>query len=207
VLILREVLEFPSAEVARILDTTLPAVNSALQRARKAVRQRVPETTQQAELDAIGTKGQRELVDAFMRAWERADVAALVELLAEDARFTMPPLPAWFHGQEDIGAFSPTGCSARRGGWCCSGRTGSRRWPGTVGSRLATASGLPGSTCWPFAQVGSPGLPASSTLTCIGISGGPRNCLVAIPAPSDEFRRGRVSQCSIGRHSGFGSVW
>jgi RNA polymerase sigma-70 factor (ECF subfamily) len=105
VLLLRDVLEFPSAEVARILDTTLPAVNSALQRARKAVRQRVPEQTQQAELAAIGTKGQRELVDAFMRAWERADVAALVDLLAEDARFTMPPLPAWFHGQEDIGRF------------------------------------------------------------------------------------------------------
>jgi len=105
VLIMREVLEFPSADVARILDTTLPAVNSALQRARKAVRQGVPETTQQAELDAIGMRGQRELVDAFMRAWERADVAALVELLAEDARFTMPPLPAWFRGQEDIGRF------------------------------------------------------------------------------------------------------
>jgi ketosteroid isomerase-like protein len=44
-------------------------------------------------------------VEAFMRAWERADVAALVELLAEDARFTMPPLPAWFRGQEDIGRF------------------------------------------------------------------------------------------------------
>jgi RNA polymerase sigma-70 factor (ECF subfamily) len=105
VLVLREVLEFPSADVARILDTTLPAVNSALQRARKAVRQRVPEKSQQAELDAIGMRGQRELVDAFMRAWERADVAALVELLAEDARFTMPPLPAWFRGQEDIGRF------------------------------------------------------------------------------------------------------
>jgi Sigma-70, region 4/SnoaL-like domain len=105
VLILRDVLEFPSAEVARILDTTPPAVNSALQRARKAVRQRVPKTTQQAELAAIGTRGQRELVEAFMRAWERADVAALVELLAEDARFTMPPLPAWFRGQEDIGRF------------------------------------------------------------------------------------------------------
>jgi RNA polymerase sigma-70 factor (ECF subfamily) len=105
VLILREVLEFPSAEVARILETTPSAVNSALQRARKAVRERVPEKTQQAELVSIGKDGQRELVDAFVSAWERADVAALVELLAEDAQFTMPPLPAWFRGREDIGRF------------------------------------------------------------------------------------------------------
>jgi ketosteroid isomerase-like protein len=80
-------------------------VNSALQRARRAVRERVPEKTQQAELDAIGTNGQRELVDAFMRAWERADVGALVDLLTEDPRFTMPPLSAWFLGQGDIGRF------------------------------------------------------------------------------------------------------
>jgi ketosteroid isomerase-like protein len=79
--------------------------NSALQRARKAVDQRVPRTAQQAELDAPGADGRRELVDAFVAAWERADVAAILELLAEDARFTMPPLPAWFLGREDIGGF------------------------------------------------------------------------------------------------------
>ncbi len=105
VLILREVLEFPSADVARMLDTTPTAVNSALQRARKAVRERLPEKTQRAELDELGTRGQRELANALMRAWERADVAALVDLLTEDARFTMPPLPDWFHGQNDIGRF------------------------------------------------------------------------------------------------------
>jgi len=105
VLILREVLEFSAAEVARILDTTPASVNSALQRARKAVEHRVPPSTQQAELDALGDNGQRELVDALVAAWERADVAALLELLAEDARFTMPPLPAWFLGREDVGRF------------------------------------------------------------------------------------------------------
>jgi RNA polymerase sigma-70 factor (TIGR02960 family) len=105
VLILCEVLEFSAAEVAAILDTTPVAVNSALQRARKAVDQRVPSRTQQAELDALGADGRRELVDALVAAWERADVAALTELLASDARFTMPPLPAWFLGREDVGRF------------------------------------------------------------------------------------------------------
>jgi hypothetical protein len=75
------VLEFSAAEVARILDTTPASVNSALQRARKGVDERVPDITQQAELDAIGANGQRELVDAFVSAWERADVAALLDLL------------------------------------------------------------------------------------------------------------------------------
>jgi len=105
VLILREVLQFSAAEVARILDTTPAAVNSALQRARKAVDQRVPRTSQRAELEALGADGRRELVDAFVAAWERADVPAILELLAEDARFTMPPLPAWFLGREDVGRF------------------------------------------------------------------------------------------------------
>jgi RNA polymerase sigma-70 factor (ECF subfamily) len=105
VLILREVLEFPAAEVARILDTTPASVNSALQRARKTIDDRIPDTTQRAELDALGEDGRRELVDAFVAAWEGADVAAMLELLAEDARFTMPPLPAWFLGREDIARF------------------------------------------------------------------------------------------------------
>ena len=80
-------------------------MNSALQRARRAVDERVPHPSQQAELDALGPDGRRELVDAFVAAWERADVAALLELLADDARFTMPPLPAWFSGRADIGRF------------------------------------------------------------------------------------------------------
>jgi DNA-directed RNA polymerase specialized sigma24 family protein len=76
VLILREVLGFSAAEVAGILDTSPAAVNSALQRARRAVDERVPHPSQQAELDALGPDGRRELVDAFVAAWERADVFA-----------------------------------------------------------------------------------------------------------------------------------
>jgi RNA polymerase sigma-70 factor (TIGR02960 family) len=105
VLILRDVLEFSAAEVAQILETTPVSVNSSMQRARAAVAQRVPPRSQQAELAALGRSGRRALVDAFVTAWERADVPALLDLLAEDARFTMPPLPAWFDGRQDVGRF------------------------------------------------------------------------------------------------------
>jgi RNA polymerase sigma-70 factor (ECF subfamily) len=101
-LILREVLGYSAAETAELLDTTPASINSALQRARAAVAERVPERTQQAELAAID---QRALVDAFVSAWERADLDALVALLAEDAQFTMPPLPAWFDGRDDVARF------------------------------------------------------------------------------------------------------
>jgi RNA polymerase sigma-70 factor (ECF subfamily) len=82
----RAVLQFSAAETAEILDTSTASVNSALQRARQAVAERVPDTPQQVELDALGEDGRRELVDAFVAAWERADIPALLELLTEDAR-------------------------------------------------------------------------------------------------------------------------
>ena len=134
VLILREVLGFSAAEVAGILDTSPAAVNSALQRARRAVDERVPHPSQQAELDALGPDGRRELVDAFVAAWERADVAALLELLADDARF-MPPLPAWFSGRADIGRFLAGRMFATPGGWCRSRPTASSPSPATRARR------------------------------------------------------------------------
>src|SRR5262249_41169102 len=109
VLILREVLGFTAAEVARMLDTTPAAVNGAMQRARRLWCS-VCHSAQQAELAALGPGPRRALVNAFVTAWARADLPALLDLLAEDARFTMPPLPAWFDGREDVGRFSPSGC-------------------------------------------------------------------------------------------------
>lgn len=105
VLILRDVLEYSAAKTAEMLDTSAVSVNSALVRARKTVSDRIPSATQRAELAAIGPEGQRELVDAFVAAWERSDVDTLVALLAEDAKFTMPPLPAWFDGRENVARF------------------------------------------------------------------------------------------------------
>jgi len=105
VVIMREVLGFPAAEVAVTLDTTVASVNSALQRARQTLG-RDPETSsQQAVLRDLGEDGRRALVGAFVDAWERSDVEAVIALLAEDARFTMPPLPTWFRGRADIGRF------------------------------------------------------------------------------------------------------
>jgi RNA polymerase sigma-70 factor (ECF subfamily) len=103
VLILREVLEFPAAEVAELLDTSVPSVNSALQRARQTMSARVPDRVQQSA--SAMADDDRTVVRDFVDAFERGDVDALVRLLAEDVRFTMPPLPAWFDGREDVAGF------------------------------------------------------------------------------------------------------
>jgi len=101
VLLLREVLEYSAAEAAEILDTSVASVNSALQRAQKTVKQRTPAP----ELQRPGKQGLDDLLQRFVSAWERHDIVAMVGLLAEDARFTMPPLPAWFNGRRFVEMF------------------------------------------------------------------------------------------------------
>jgi RNA polymerase sigma-70 factor, ECF subfamily len=105
VLILREVLGFSAREVAESLETTVAAVNSALQRARAAVQDRVPEQSQQATLRSLGDDGVREVVDAYVDAWQRSDIEAVVARLTEDAAFSMPPLRSWFRGREALRIF------------------------------------------------------------------------------------------------------
>ena len=105
VLLLREVLQFSAAEVAELLDTSVPSVNSALQRARASLEERTHGRSQQDELAALGDDGVRRLVEEFVTAWEAGDVEAITALLTEDARFTMPPLPAWFDGRTMVARF------------------------------------------------------------------------------------------------------
>jgi RNA polymerase sigma-70 factor (ECF subfamily) len=105
VLILREVLGFSAAEVSESLETTVASVNSALQRARKAVDERLPEQSQQATLRSLGDEKLRELVAKYVDAWERNDVETVVSMLAEDAAITMPPLASWYSGREGIGTW------------------------------------------------------------------------------------------------------
>jgi RNA polymerase sigma-70 factor (TIGR02960 family) len=101
-LVLCEVMDFSAAETAAMLETSVAAVTSALQRARESVKQRVPPISQQATLRSLGEARQRELVNAFVVAWAQQDVAALVPLLTEDVVFSMPPIPTWFSGRDAV---------------------------------------------------------------------------------------------------------
>jgi RNA polymerase sigma-70 factor (ECF subfamily) len=105
VLIFREVLGFSAQESADALDTTVASVNSALQRARKAVEEHTPDQSQQETLRSVGDERIRELVERYLEAWERNDVDTVMEMLAEDATFAMPPLASWFGGEESIRIF------------------------------------------------------------------------------------------------------
>lgn len=113
VLILREVLDFPAAEVAQHLSTTVAAVNSALQRARSALAGVTPidEVTEPDDPDVRAT------IERYMRAFEAADIPTLVGLLAEDAVLEMPPVPLWYRGRENYGAFIQRVFDLRGTGW------------------------------------------------------------------------------------------
>jgi RNA polymerase sigma-70 factor, ECF subfamily len=99
VLIFRDVLGWTSPEVAEVLGSTVASVNSALQRARGAIDQHLPEMSQPAADPA-----ERELVSRYVAAFERADMDGLVALLREDATLRMPPEPS-LHGGLRIARF------------------------------------------------------------------------------------------------------
>ena len=95
VLLLRDVLAFPAAEVAEILGTTTAAVKSALQRARARLDEVAPAADQVAEPTEPEA---RALLDQYIRAFQTSDAAALKQLLRRDATLELPPSPAWFAG-------------------------------------------------------------------------------------------------------------
>ena len=105
VLILREVLGFSAQEVAETLDSTVPSVNSALQRARRATDEQLPDQSQQATLRSLGDKRVQELVGTYMHAWEEGDVETIVGLLTDDVTIAMPPMPTWFRGLDGAVGF------------------------------------------------------------------------------------------------------
>jgi RNA polymerase sigma-70 factor (ECF subfamily) len=122
VLVLREVLQFSAAEVAEQLETTVASVNSALQRARATMEQHgdLGEVPEPRDAEA------RAVVDRYARAFEAADVAGLVRLLADAAIMEMPPVPLWYRGREHYGLFMARVFAMRGADW---------------GTRFVTANG------------------------------------------------------------------
>ena len=108
-LVLCEVLSWPAAEAAELLDTSVPAVNSALQRARATLAQ-LPDAGRPRPLDSETSELLKRYVDAF----ERYDMDALVKLLHDDAIQSMPPFEMWIQGAESITTWmvqpGPSGC-------------------------------------------------------------------------------------------------
>jgi RNA polymerase sigma-70 factor (ECF subfamily) len=133
VLILREVLGFSAQEVGETLETSVPSVNSALQRARRTVDERLPDRSQQVTLRALGDARMREIVEDYMEAMRTGDVNRVVSMLAaEDAAWSMPPLASWYGGLAEVEVF------LRRGPL-----SGDWRWrhrPGTANGQLAVGT-------------------------------------------------------------------
>jgi RNA polymerase sigma-70 factor, ECF subfamily len=112
-LILCEVLRWQAAEAAELLDTSVAAVNSALQRARATLG-----TLSAGSFRAPLEEPDAELLRRYVDAFERYDIEALVTLLRHDAVQSMPPFAMWIRGAADIGAWmvqpGPSGCRGSR---------------------------------------------------------------------------------------------
>ena len=109
VMILRDVLGWSARETAQALAMSVVASNSALQRARAELKQRLPERRLEWAATHTTQDEERRLLERYMDAWTRTDLGAIVSLLKEDARLVMPPTTAWFDGREAIAAFFARG--------------------------------------------------------------------------------------------------
>ena len=113
VLILRDVLGFHASEVAGMLEVTVDSVNSALKRARATLQRRQqpaaghqpPPAAGHQPPPAAGSPVENALVAAFVRAWESADLDALVALLTDDVFIAMPPMPFGYEGRDAVARF------------------------------------------------------------------------------------------------------
>jgi RNA polymerase sigma-70 factor (ECF subfamily) len=105
VLILRDVLGFHASEVAGMLDSTIESVNSALKRARASLQRRQPAAARREPPPASGSPAEEAIVAKFVRAWESADLDALVALLTDDVFISMPPMPFGYEGRDLVARF------------------------------------------------------------------------------------------------------
>lgn len=105
VLILRDALDWSADETAAVLEMSVAAANSALQRARATMKERLPAARLEWGTAADAEDAERSLLRTYMEAWERHDASQLVALLREDVRLAMPPHPTWYEGREAVAAF------------------------------------------------------------------------------------------------------
>ena len=102
VLILRDVLGWRAKDTASLLDTSVASVNSSLQRARAGLQEHLPQRRLDWEAALNATRQERELLERYIDATEKADQQAMLDTLHEDLRFAMPPQPGLFVGREEI---------------------------------------------------------------------------------------------------------
>jgi RNA polymerase sigma-70 factor (ECF subfamily) len=105
VLILRDALDWSANETALVLDMSVAAANSALQRARATMKEQLPPSRLEWATAADAEEAERSLLQTYMEAWERHDESQLVALLREDVRLAMPPHPTWYEGRAAVAAF------------------------------------------------------------------------------------------------------
>ena len=182
VLVLREVLEFSAAEVAGQLGTTVTAVNSVLQRARAALAG----SGDLGEVAEPDDPAVRAVIEQYMKAFEAADVPALVRLLTDEAVMEMPPVPLWYQGSRDYGLFIQRVFRLRGTGWHM---------------RRLTANGQPALAAYAPEPSGGHQLHTLQVFTVVG-GRVARNVVFADPGvfgafdlprqiPPDEFRQPR----------------
>ena len=102
VLVLRDVLGFHANEVADMLDSTVESVNSALKRARASLQRRRPPAADREPAPASDSPAEEAIVARFVRAYESADLDALVALLTDDVFISMPPMPLEYEGRDVV---------------------------------------------------------------------------------------------------------
>jgi SnoaL-like domain/Sigma-70, region 4 len=142
VLILRDVLDWPAAEVATLLEIGVAAVNSALQRARATLREHLPPDRREDWTTPAVSAAERALLDGFITTHMHGDAEGALALLADDIRVTMPPLPFLYEGRDAMAPLLEQAYASNMGQW--------RLVPAAANRQPAAASYLlaPGATEW-----------------------------------------------------------
>jgi RNA polymerase sigma-70 factor (ECF subfamily) len=117
VLVLRDVLDWPAADVAEVLEIGVAAVNSANQRARATLRDQLPPERREDWSAPETSEREQELLEGFMDSHERGDADAALALIADDIRVTMPPLPMLYEGREQLRPLMEQAMDGGMGEW------------------------------------------------------------------------------------------